>query len=168
MLTLGKMRRSGGFTLIELLVPLAIIAILISDLTLPTLDGVRISAVAAARYPELQAVASRVLDAVGTQVGATQSPIEQALGQVRSLATAEVGGQVPDIEELSAILVELDAVEAYFSQQGIDLRDSAPSRGTAAREAYIDLQRSLGAVIGDLRALEGNFEHQRQIVTRLQ
>lgn len=167
MIALGKTHRPAGFTLIELLVPLAIIAILIEFLIGPTLDGVRESAVAAARYPQLQAVANRVLDSVGTPVGAAQSPVEQAIGRARSLATAEEEGQVPDVQELSAILDELHAAEAVISQDRSDLRNLAPARGTAEREAYVDLQRSLGALIGELRALEDNFRRQQQIVERL-
>jgi prepilin-type N-terminal cleavage/methylation domain-containing protein len=168
MFTLGKMPRSGGFTLIELLVPLAIIAVLITDLTGPTLDGVRESAVAAARYPELQAVASRVLDSAGSQVGAAESPVEQVIGRARFITMAEQEGQVPNVQELSAILDELHAGEADLGQERIDLRDLAPLHGTAAREAYLELQRGLAAAIGELRALEVNFERQRQIVELLQ
>ena len=168
MIALGKTHRPAGFTLIELLVLLAIIAILIEFLIGPTLDGVRESAVAAARYPQLQAVANRVLDSVGTPVGAAQSPVEQAIDRARSLTMAEEEGQVPSVQELSAILDELHAGKEVISQDRSDLRNVAPSHGTAAREAYVELQRGLGTLVGDLGALEDNFKRQRQIVERLQ
>jgi hypothetical protein len=109
-----------------------------------------------------------VLESVGTQVGAAEAPVEQAIGRARTLLAAEEAGQVPDVQELSAILEELQSGEAEFHQDLADLHDVAPSRGTGAREAYGELRRNLGMAIVELRVLEDNFMHQLQIVERLQ
>ena len=66
MKTVEKARRSSGFTLIELLVVIAIIAVLIA-LLLPAVQKAREAAAAAAQFDNLQPVAMRVLDTVGSE-----------------------------------------------------------------------------------------------------
>jgi len=156
-------RRTSGFTLIELLVVIAIIAVLIA-LLLPAVQAARKAAEEAQRFDNLRPVATRVIDAIGGPDCSDPQifcPFEAELARVQALVSSVREGEVPDVDEVVAIVDSLEGTETSLRAALADLKNPARHHVPGELEAYLELKHSLEAATNHLHVL---VTHARKVV----
>jgi hypothetical protein len=76
------------------------------------------------------------------------------------------GGQLPDPEQLSRLLEDLQSGEADLRQELADLQNPAKFHVEGELEAYLDLKHSLTETIPKLNQLENHLKHVLKILPR--
>jgi prepilin-type N-terminal cleavage/methylation domain-containing protein len=168
--TIQKAPRSAGFTLIELLVVIAIIAVLIA-LLIPAVQKVREAAAAAAQFDNLQPVAVRVLETVGSQeidcVDIQCPPLPYAIYRLEALVLAVQQDQIiPNPQEVATILAALQSGEEALRQESLALRNPARNHVPGELEAYLELKHSLDAAISHLHQVNVHGKHLVRVLAR--